>query len=362
MPGRHKQRGGSHPQWVTAAAAPQEAGTAAVRGTSRLPAGTGNGYPSTARRPADLVLRLAVAGAVGGRVRDLGRVLTGHEAQPSAAGDVPDRHRATVPHAGGHRGRRVARRLGHAGRHLRAVPRHEAGDTSLAMLTRVLTCTQNWPGGPVTTLVQPEPRNWPTARGSSGCRSRTGGPGVAEVASVCVTRVVLPSERWGSIWKMPPWAQSLAWTFIDRPVPVRGDHEVLVVELERDGAAEHEAAVVGDLAGEHRGEPATGHVHRVGGPGERWFEHREVRAARRTGVAAEGRRTCPEVRGGDGGPHPVVAGLGDGGSGGEVDQAEAATLAPLRRRGLCRCCRGEPGPAGPRRPPVVTNCALRGIS
>ena len=46
-------------------------------------------------------------------------------------------------------------------------------------------------------------------------------PGVVEVASVCVTRVVVPSERCGSIWKMPPWAQSLACTFIDRPVPVR---------------------------------------------------------------------------------------------------------------------------------------------
>ena len=34
-------------------------------------------------------------------------------------------------------------------------------------------------------------------------------------------RVRVPSPRWGSIWKTPPWAQSLAWIFIERPVPVR---------------------------------------------------------------------------------------------------------------------------------------------
>jgi hypothetical protein len=35
------------------------------------------------------------------------------------------------------------------------------GDTSLAMLTRGDTCTQNRLGGPVVTLVQAEPRNCP---------------------------------------------------------------------------------------------------------------------------------------------------------------------------------------------------------
>ena len=34
-------------------------------------------------------------------------------------------------------------------------------------------------------------------------------------------RVRVPSPRSGSIWKMPPCAQSLLWIFIDRPVPVR---------------------------------------------------------------------------------------------------------------------------------------------
>jgi hypothetical protein len=30
-----------------------------------------------------------------------------------------------------------------------------------------------------------------------------------------------PLLRCGSIWKMPPCAQSLAWIFIETPVPVR---------------------------------------------------------------------------------------------------------------------------------------------
>ena len=34
-------------------------------------------------------------------------------------------------------------------------------ETSLPMLTRGLTCTQNCPGGPVTVLVQPDPTNSP---------------------------------------------------------------------------------------------------------------------------------------------------------------------------------------------------------
>ena len=38
---------------------------------------------------------------------------------------------------------------------------------------------------------------------------------------MCVTRVVPLSERCGSIWKIPPWAQSFAWSFIDSPMPVR---------------------------------------------------------------------------------------------------------------------------------------------
>jgi hypothetical protein len=36
------------------------------------------------------------------------------------------------------------------------------GERSFEMFTRVATWTQNWPGGPVATLVQVEPRNWPT--------------------------------------------------------------------------------------------------------------------------------------------------------------------------------------------------------
>ena len=36
------------------------------------------------------------------------------------------------------------------------------GEMPLAMLTLVDTCTQNWPDGPVWTLVHPDPRNWPT--------------------------------------------------------------------------------------------------------------------------------------------------------------------------------------------------------
>ncbi|MNR36763.1 hypothetical protein D3C85_1547270 [compost metagenome] len=30
-----------------------------------------------------------------------------------------------------------------------------------------------------------------------------------------------PSARSGSIWKMPPWAQSLAWIFMLTPGPLR---------------------------------------------------------------------------------------------------------------------------------------------
>ena len=33
--------------------------------------------------------------------------------------------------------------------------------------------------------------------------------------------VAVPSERSGSIWKMPPWAQSFDWIFIEMPGPVR---------------------------------------------------------------------------------------------------------------------------------------------
>ena len=44
---------------------------------------------------------------------------------------------------------------------------------------------------------------------------------MADVASVWTMRVRVPSPRSGSIWKMPPWAQSFDWIFIDSPVPVR---------------------------------------------------------------------------------------------------------------------------------------------
>ena len=105
-------------------------------------------------------------------------------------------------------------------------------------------------------------------------------------------RVRVPSPRSGSIWKMPPWAQSLAWIFIDRPVPVRTMTRLLVLELDGDGAGQDEAAVVGHLAGEHGRAPTAGDVLRVGRAGERVVEHREVAAGgRRTGCSGRGPRT-----------------------------------------------------------------------
>ena len=70
-------------------------------------------------------------------------------------------------------------------------------------------------------LVQSEPRNWPARSRKRGLSKKNGVRASPVSASVWVMRVRVPSPRCGSIWKMPPAAQSLACSFMLRPGPVR---------------------------------------------------------------------------------------------------------------------------------------------
>src|SRR3712207_8537606 len=53
-----------------------------------------------------------------------------------------------------------------------------------------------------------------------------------------------------------------------------------LLQSDGDAAGQPEAAVVGDLAGEDGGEPATGKIERVRRPGERLVEDRDRKSTR----------------------------------------------------------------------------------
>ena len=80
--------------------------------------------------------------------------------------------------------------------------------------------------------------------------------------------VAVPSARSGSIWKMPPCAQSLAWIFILRSASSRSRTRSPSRRRTCIGPDSVAPRWSGVLRREHHGPPPSGQVPRVGGAGE----------------------------------------------------------------------------------------------
>ena len=232
-------------------------GYAGKRGLRRFAAGTGNGKPSYdgLRRgpgsgPGSPGCRWWPAGRPRSRPRRTRRPCGRRTRRPTRTRRRSGRRSAVPP---GRRGAGIAfeAALQHAGGDLRAVAadelRREVGADVDARARRSRSCPCR-------------ARRRPRGRGSSGCRSRR-----RPAPSVCVMRVAVPSPRSGSIWKRPPLAQSLAWIFMLRPVPVRSSSRPSSLSSSTlIAAGERQPAVVGHLARVGDDPAPAGHVERVG--------------------------------------------------------------------------------------------------
>ncbi|QBZ63181.1 hypothetical protein PoMZ_12078 [Pyricularia oryzae] len=118
------------------------------------------------------------------------------------------------------------------------------------MLTRGLTWTQASAAGPASE-THSEPMNLPRLLRKMGLSYWK-----APSARVWTMRVLVLSARSGSIWKIPPWAQSLALIVMETPFPVR---EILMTS----SLISIGSAVVGDFGGEDVRILAACHVPNV---------------------------------------------------------------------------------------------------